>query len=361
MNRIVALVVAVGSLACGLARAEAQPEPAAVAQGEAVHVLRARAGLRQAVEFVRAQPAVSEARRKTLPARDEKLALWGAWATVLDHTAALEPMRRELGASGAAEDPERLAAARAAFLAGYRFALDLIAVVARNPSLDKVLDEEVPELGLPPGAWRRYKLHNLNAARATEFAALELVAGRGAPASGPLAPGIAEDRAAIWRMGKGKGHALTVRNAAAVVGRVGADAWFPLQQGVSTWMGDTRVRRGDSALVSAAQIAALPARLAPGDVLLERREWYLSNLGLPGFWTHAALYVGTAEERRAFFEDPDVRAWVRAQGFEIGELEALLAATPAYGRSAGPDAAGHLPRVLEAISEGVEFTTLEHS
>ena len=66
-------------------------------------------------------------------------------------------------------------------------------------------------------------------------------------------------------------------------------------------------------------------------------------------------------QRRAFLDDPEVRDWVRAQGREDGDLEALLAATPAYGRSAARDAAGHPPRVLEAISEGVEFTSLEHS
>jgi hypothetical protein len=128
-------------------------------------------------------------------------------------------------------------------------------------------------------------------------------------------------------------------------------------------MGDTRVRRGDSALVSPAQIAALPGRLLPGDVLLERREWFLSNLGLPGFWTHAALYVGTPEERRAFFDDAGVRALAREEGQPDGDLDALLAAREpaAAAASRTPDAAGHPPRVLEAISEGVSFTTLEHS
>jgi hypothetical protein len=356
-------VVLVGLLAGAPASAEVARGAPDGAGGDVERVLRARAGLRRAVEFVRAQPALLDRRRRTLPTREEKLALWGAWATVLDHTAALEPIRRELGGWGTPrEDGARHPAARAAFLAGYRFALDLIALTARNPALDRILDEEVPELGLPRGAWRRYKLHNLNALRATEFAALDVLARGEAPPGDALAAAIAEDREVIWAMGKGEGHALTARNAVAVVARAGASAVFPFQQGLSTWLGDTRVRRGESALVSEEQIARLPARLEPGDVLLERREWYLSNLGLPGFWTHAALYVGTAEERRAFFDDPEVRAWVREQGREDGDLEALLASTtPAYGRSAAPDAAGHLPRVLEAVSEGVAFTTLEHS
>lgn len=364
MKIVLGVAVLAGLLVGGAARGEVERGAVgAVAEGDAERVLRARAGLRRAVEFVRAHPELLDRRRTTLPTREEKLALWGAWATVLDHAAALEPVRRGLGGWGRTpRDGARLLPARAAFLAGYRFALELIALTDRNPALDRVLDEEVPELGLPRGAWRRYKLHNLNALRATEFAALDLLARDEVPAGDALAGAIAEDREVIWAMGKGKGHALTARNAVAVVGRTGAAAWFPVQQGVSTWLGDTRVRRGETALVSPEQIARLPARLEPGDVLLERREWYLSNLGLPGFWTHAALYVGTAEERRAFFDDPEVRAFAREQGREDGDLEALLAsAGPAYARSAAPDAAGHLPRVLEAISEGVEFTTLEHS
>jgi hypothetical protein len=52
----------------------------------------------------------------------------------------------------------------------------------------------------------------------------------------------------------------------------------------------------------------------------------MSNLGLPGFWTHAALYIGTADERRAFFDDPDVQKWVRSLKENGGDFESLLRA-----------------------------------
>ena len=39
--------------------------------------------------------------------------------------------------------------------------------------------------------------------------------------------------------------------------------------------------------------------LRPGDVIVTRHERALTNLFLPGFWPHAALYVGTEEEREA--------------------------------------------------------------
>src|SRR6185436_20258411 len=89
-------------------------------------------------------------------------------------------------------------------------------------------------------------------------------------------------------------------------------------------MGDTKVYRSGRSLISQAQIKQLQPKLLPGDVLLERREWFMSNIGLPGFWSHAALYLGTPAERRAFFADADTQAWVKKQGELSGDLEALL-------------------------------------
>ncbi len=71
---------------------------------------------------------------------------------------------------------------------------------------------------------------------------------------------------------------------------------FPVQKEVAEWMGDTRLKRpAGHYLVSPAQSQEMEANLEPGDVLLSRKNWYLSNLGLPGFWPHAILYVGSNE------------------------------------------------------------------
>ncbi len=42
----------------------------------------------------------------------------------------------------------------------------------------------------------------------------------------------------------------------------------------------------------------IDALLQPGDVLICRHERALTNLFLPGFWPHAALYIGSEDDRR---------------------------------------------------------------
>ena len=114
---------------------------------------------------------------------------------------------------------------------------------------------------------------------------------------------------------------------------------------VSTWIGDFRLkeRPRHRGLISPDQVNDLREVLQPGDILLERRNWFLSNAFLPGFWPHAALYLGAPGELEnlGVTEDP----WVASHWDEF----------------VGDDEAGHPYAVIEAISEGVVFTSLEHS
>jgi hypothetical protein len=106
--------------------------------------------------------------------------------------------------------------------------------------------------------------------------------------------------------------------------------------------------------VTAAQIEQVHQKLLPGDVLLVRREWFLSNVGLPGFWPHAALYIGTPEERQKFFSAPEMAAWVKARGGAGGDFEQLLKShSPTnYLESLKPHENGHPTRIVEAMSAG---------
>lgn len=332
----------------------------------------ARTGLQRAVDFARSRPDLFTRKNNSesyLLTRQEKLAIWNTWSLVLDSMAALDTIRSEWKEFNLFPDKYQRNTSftlnQASFLAGYRYALEFIALSDQNPGLNKILDEAVSELGIEAGSFSSFKFRFLNVAVATEFSALQII-GKKYTADGTspeLGAIIEEDSNFIWKMGKGTGYILTMKNALAVVQKATFKAWLPAQKNVSEWMGDTKVLRKDTHLISGEQIESMRKRLLPGDILFERHEWYLSNMGLPGFWTHAALYVGTPEERRIFFSDPETIAWVKNKGVAEGNLEILLSHRypNAYVISTTRQEGGYAPCILEAISEGVSFTSLEYS
>ena len=123
------------------------------------------------------------------------------------------------------------------------------------------------------------------------------------------------------------------------------DSKYLAQSMVSTWIGDFRLksRPEHAGLITSKQAGELRKLLQPGDILLERRNWFMSNAFLPGYWPHAAVYLGdpASLRRLGVTDDPRVsRNW------------------SAFTR---PDASGHSYAVIEAMSEGVVFTSFEHS
>lgn len=117
---------------------------------------------------------------------------------------------------------------------------------------------------------------------------------------------------------------------------------YRVQSAVAEWMGDTRVVDRAPAIHSQ-QIKRIESELRPGDILLQRREWSVGNAFLPGFWSHAALYVGGVEDLR--------RLGIAENATVQTHLAAYLAPT-----SDGSDRT-----VIEALSEGVVFNSLAES
>ena len=142
-------------------------------------------------------------------------------------------------------------------------------------------------------------------------------------------------------------HPIEQRSAAVdlFLWRLENQAYVPLyevQSAVAEWMGDTLVVDRPPAIHSQ-QIKRIASELRPGDILLQRREWSVGNAFLPGFWSHAALYVGGIE---------DLRRLGIAENAAIQEhLAAYLA----------PTSDGNDRTVIEALSEGVIFNSLTGS
>ena len=163
--------------------------------------------------------------------------------------------------------------------------------------------------------------------------------------------------------------------------RLQSDAYRPVyeaQELVATFVGDTRiVRRAPFIPVEMVSEALKRHELQPGDIILERRNWYLSNAFLPGFWPHTALYVGTTNQLEATLEKalPELIGtlprWQKEKFFENLKSDdglTLEKMREAYMDELGEARKAHAqldhsqPRViLEAVSEGVVFSTAEHS
>lgn len=290
----------------------------------------------------------------------------GIWYSLIDNYLALDTlMEKYVGFYRLKNKKERKRAfhlARGVFLTQYRVALDIITVLEQNPMVDTLLNEAVPPLGLPQGVYAQFKLQYLNIKKAGRYAALEAVAkAYKSPHDPHLAQWAKEDSQTILAMGKGPGPLMTLKNGLSIIQRVGHRAWFPVQKGVAEWMGHTKVYRPHRYLIQTDQVEALSHRLEPGDILLERREWYLTNVGIPGFWTHAALFIGNRAQRAALSDHPDVKAWLQKQGAR--HLDDLIKNRypRAWAQLQKPFKDNRLPEVIEAISPGVSLTSLSYS
>jgi len=338
--------------------------------GDAQAVQLHRRGLLEVIDYQKAHPELFPASvpvEERLLRREEKEPVWAAWQRFLDYMLALgstEKYHAGFYRLKSLDREDSFVIGCAAMMARYRASLEFIERIEKNPQLPKVLNDAVPELGLPAGTYSSLKLQILNVAMAGEFAAREVLLETFSDGRQPeLRKLISQDAARILAFGRNSGGVLTAKNAVKVIQEKAESMWLPVQSGVAEWMGDTKVYRPRESLMALGQIADLRSQLEPGDILLERREWYLSNIGLPGFWPHAALYLGTPAERRVFFDDAEVHAWVKIQGQAEGDLESLLQARyPAAYQKAGANCEDkHPARLLEAMSEGVCFTSLEHS
>ena len=338
-------------------------------------------GLREVIKYMDSRTDLfprEPLKESRLLRREEKEIAWNTWQRFMDYLVALDSVEQYHSQyyrlKGQAREDSYLINS-AAMLGRYRAALEFIERTENNPELHKVLNDPVPELGLPGRTYARLKYKHLNFAIATEFSArqatLKTFKGERQPALRKL---IEEDADFLWKAGRsGRGGLLTTKNAMKIVEDTAQNAWLPVQTGVSEWMGHTKVNRLNKPLISLKQLRECQSRLAPGDILLQRREWYLSNIGLPGFWSHAALYIGTPEERSAFFHDAETRAWLETQDKSAVDLDALLRSRfpeacermlahhdpPLY--EGQPDPTTDPVRIIEAIGEGVSFHSLEHS
>lgn len=81
------------------------------------------------------------------------------------------------------------------------------------------------------------------------------------------------------------------------------DFWFPFQKWVAIRITGVDYSSRKEKYVSNADINIFKEELLPGDILLKRNNYQLTNIGLPGFWTHTGIYIGCLEKLDKYFDN----------------------------------------------------------
>lgn len=140
-----------------------------------------------------------------------------------------------------------------------------------------------------------------------------------------------------------------------------ADSWLPIQKTVFVdTIGNVHVGDRTEKFITPSDIDTMKKTLHPGDIFLARKNWYASNVGIPGFWTHAGLYTGTLAEMESFFGEIFP---YEHEGVTYASLSELLtrAYPEAYTAYTTPDTYGYTPSVIESETKGTSIQSIEHS
>lgn len=288
---------------------------------------------------------------------DERTRVLELWSSYLDYVLEIEKMKhlhKHFYQINYIKNPElnsrSFLIAYSAFIANYKNSLKLSRLIGDNPNFETLLNEERIELSIPADGYFHLKqgltqpknLIRLNAGRAN----LLLVKGDEEELVAYTEEGFSD----IYDL-LGQTPELFVKNPLDYFERRTFTTWFPLQKRVTAGVSIVKISRDH--FITQEDIAELKTRLEPGDIMFQRRNWQLTNIGLPGFWTHTALYVGSLDDLDEYFKDNTV--------IEIPVSEHIQQNYPKFYNDFSQMKDGHPISVLEALKEGVLVQSLEVS
>ncbi|MDP1921957.1 MAG: YiiX/YebB-like N1pC/P60 family cysteine hydrolase [Myxococcales bacterium] len=339
-------------------------------------------GLKSVNGQVQANKALFALKAETVLTPDQKRTILSTWGSLFGYFSSIEGLRQKYWDFVKVLPTDVRHAwgyviTHTALTAVLAYGLAFADLTLGNKQLETLLDEANDEFGVPAGAFAAFKMKSIHVATSTQLMTGDAWSLTVTPMLKKAKAFDEKDVKWAWdemkadsKLAKSSltknGARLYAVNATDILKDSTMHTVFPVQKSFAEWMGDTRVARNGKPLVTKEFVEkiVLP-KLQPGDVLVARQNWFLSNIGLPGFWPHALLYVGRPEQWAAIELDPGVQTWLKAQPEKPATFSELLQKRyPAKWKSyaEGTDFQGHGPlRVIESISEGVSFTAIEHA
>jgi 1-acyl-sn-glycerol-3-phosphate acyltransferase len=240
------------------------------------------------------------------------------------------------------------------------------------PRVRKLLNLPETRWGIPAGVFDSVQRELLDTTYqdmifAAETAYLQL--GKSAAKNSPLRNMIENSQAEIAGIPE-FGIRASVNRALRDAKDNATDLYQYIQTFTATAVGDFKVNQREiDNLIEADNLQGFHQALKPGDILIERRNWYASNAFLPGFWPHGAMYVGTVQEMKDAgiyklvcaaieqFAVDDAKSEYKSGKDHAQSLRDIL---DEFKKPAAENRFEH-HHVIEAVSEGVILNTIEHS
>lgn len=305
----------------------------------------------------------------------EKETLNILWGTFLDYLVAIESLSTYYKDFYVITDKEihndSFLLAYASYITKISCGLKFISKTIDNDLYEKKLDDVNYDYGIPGGMYAKLKWNTIHVQDVTTI--LAGYAYYTFLKRSYRKQGLFDDEAAGWVFDhiesqyayikdelKLKGPEYFIANGLDILKDKSFAAWFPVQMQVSMFMGKVKVKRLHQYLITKEQIRQMDNVLKPGDIIVGRRNWYISNVGLPGFWPHAELYIGTFDKMKKYFNDEAVTRYYCSRGDYRDFMDYLQKQYPEKMRKflkTAPD--GYPYQIIEAVSEGVKLSSLQ--
>ncbi|MEJ2045960.1 MAG: YiiX/YebB-like N1pC/P60 family cysteine hydrolase [Reinekea sp.] len=306
-----------------------------------------RQGLSHLLKFMDERPEIFHRPNDACQLLDleQKEVALDAWWLFLDYMTTLDTISEQSAS----------ASLRAtAITAHYRFALEYIVRIDQDPELVKWLNSRHKDLKLPKNFYEQFRSEMLGEFRTRQFeqASIEFRYDYRQPETNIFN----YDLNAIHSIGR---FTLLASNQTKKLKRSLYRVYYPFQKNIARGMGKVKFWRFGKTLITPEQAQTFSKSFEPGDFYLTRKEWRMTNVGIPGFWTHSALFIGTPEQRTEYFNTEEVKQWLRSKdAFSFEQL--LRTSSTTYANHPGHDAMGRI-QVLEALDDGVIFNSIESS
>lgn len=124
---------------------------------------------------------------------------------------------------------------------------------------------------------------------------------------------------------------------------------WSIQKGICQIAADIDFSFREQKYIHGQELEEIKSQLQPGDIIIKRNDAQLSNVGIPGFWTHSGIYIGSLNQLDSLYSGLQMLGgqlpseYIRENYPEVHEKM--------YGRS---------NLIIEAIGKGVVINPLEH-